>query len=59
MSPDPDARFQTEIEFTASRSYPGLVTLVTSTGGPQATETEFTLADLAVLREKIDELLEG
>lgn len=57
MSPDPSQRLQQCIDFEASEWYPGLVTLITSTGSVNATETEFSLPDLAVLRAKIDELL--
>jgi hypothetical protein len=58
MAPDPSARFHEMIEFRGSSYYAGFVTLLLShDGGQNISQTEFSLIDLAVLQDKIDELL--
>lgn len=57
MAPDPNDRFQRNMDFSPSRNYPGFITLITSTGGSSATETEFSLPDLAALQALLAELL--
>jgi hypothetical protein len=58
MTHDPSERLHQIIEFRASGWYPGCVDLMTGMNPNNVAVTTFSLPDLAVLRAKIDELLD-